>query len=296
LQQLTLIGTGIDIDKLVGRNEVLKASEIEKVVEGTWSKSLSLSGVEKLKVDELRRELRKRGKSVTGNKKELRDKLAKAIQDRTPIVQEQTVSAASTGFAEGAKWKLIVGTQIVVPPSNEDPTLVAPTEARESVDGVIAGATKLNYVENFKRSTFTGATLVPVRDEITQKVIYPIEYEVETTAKVTPKFKWIKKHKLTVDSPPPDWFRAFLPNTAPKNNRDGFCTDKWCTYTNMKARMDFAGMPERNGTSRAWKDFTPKEIEQHLALYLVQGLNTSSSVFTKLKDPSEDPINGKFFV
>ena len=60
------------------------------------------SEMKKLKVDELRRELKNRGLGTGGLKKDLQARLKKAMEDRVPIVSAVTKEAApATVFGEG---------------------------------------------------------------------------------------------------------------------------------------------------------------------------------------------------
>ena len=76
--------------------------------------------------------------------------------------------------------------------------------------------------------------------------------------------------------------------------RIGFCTDRWATYTNMVPKMYFAGQSGRGGGRKKFVDFTPREIEKHLSVYIMQGLNKSPSISKKFELPELDPVNGTF--
>ena len=58
--------------------------------------------------------------------------------------------------------------------------------------------------------------------------------------------------------------------------------------------MYFAGQSERGGGRKKFIDFTPREIEQHLSVYIMQGLNKSPSIAKKFDQPELDPVNGMF--
>ena len=83
----------------------------------------------KLKVDELREELMKRGVSKTGKKAELQEKLRIALHNRTPLLSIERASAAPNGFEEGARWRLLDPKVEELPdPVNEVATAYAPSD------------------------------------------------------------------------------------------------------------------------------------------------------------------------
>jgi len=59
--------------------------------------------IKKLKVDDLKKELRARGLSHAGKKAELVERLKKAMVDRIPIMDIITMSAGPNGFHPNAK-------------------------------------------------------------------------------------------------------------------------------------------------------------------------------------------------
>lgn len=87
------------------------------------------------------------------------------------------------------------------------------------------------------------------------------------------KEEFIRKHNLSTKSEPQDWLRAFLPDDyeAKKCGDKSFSMDKWCIYTNLKATLSNAGTPGHIYPD--WKPFTPREIEQHIGLYILNGLS-----------------------
>ena len=57
----------------------------------------------KMKVDELKSELDKRGLSKTGLKKDLLERMYKAMDEGTPCIDKETVAPAPTGFHRSAR-------------------------------------------------------------------------------------------------------------------------------------------------------------------------------------------------
>ena len=60
----------------------------------------------------------------------------------------------------------------------------------------------------------------------------------------------------------------------------------------MKAELDCAGEKNQEGLEYKFENFTPVEIEQHLLMYLFQGLNPSPQLVMKAKPQSVEPIQG----
>jgi hypothetical protein len=104
----------------------------------------------------------------------------------------------------------------------------------------------------------------------------------------------LKKHKLTTHSEPQDWFKAFFPiydGTCTQADANKLCfTHKWSNYLNTKAMMVGAGTGV--GMYRNYKAFSYLDVEKHLALYFVNGLNPSPQVEMKMSHPVDDPIQG----
>ena len=87
--------------------------------------------LKKMKVDMLKLELRKRGLNTCGKKSELLEKLKKAMEDKIPLSVDSKTLVAPNGFNDGAKWRLLSSSEIAEEPSNVDPSLLDPSEARD---------------------------------------------------------------------------------------------------------------------------------------------------------------------
>ncbi len=79
----------------------------------------------------------------------------------------------------------------------------------------------------------------------------------------------------------------FIPEAPKKGDSKGCGISKWCQYTNMKADMDFAGNLDSGGLLYKFEAFTPREIEKHLSLFIVQGLNPSLQLKMKVKSQKQ---------
>ena len=273
--------------------------------------------IKKMKVDSLKAELRKRGISTSGKKAELVDKLKKAMVDKIPLVAEMTCSLAPNGFDQRARWRLLSGSEVVNEPENKDPTLLDPSQARDSrtKQGVgdeneealnreaFVSVKKKNYSEKFKRESFSAEALQPVHNpkknsskkskEKKKRFQWDkVQYEKRQVKDLIPNMKFLEKHRLNDESHPADWLRAFIPELQPKGDSKACSISKWCQYTNMKAEMDFAGSEHTGGLSYKFVPFTPRELEQHLSLYIVQGLNPSPQLKMKTKAQCHEPVQG----
>ena len=58
----------------------------------------------------------------------------------------------------------------------------------------------------------------------------------------------------------------------------------------MKAKLDFAGQKELDGLLYKYIPFTPREIEQYLAMYMIQGLNLALQLKMKSKSQSTESM------
>ena len=154
---------------------------------------------------------------------------------------------------------------------------------------------KHNYSHIFDRLPFSGEIEVPAfhpngKKKLRNKMQVMETVSLEGGGRPNPSF--IKKHHLDKNSEPQDWFNAFLPvfdKTHKSANANKNCfTHMWCEFTNNKAILMGAGQPR--GLYPTWKPFTYQEIERHLALYFMQGLNPSPQVKSKFNHPDVNPI------
>ena len=64
----------------------------------------------------------------------------------------------------------------------------------------------------------------------------------------------------------------------------------------MNAKLDFAGNENFGGLSYNFNEFTPREIEQHLSLYIAQGLSPSPQIKMKAKSQQAEPLQGNVLI
>ena len=86
---------------------------------------------------------------------------------------------------------------------------------------------------------------------------------------------------------------AFIIDLQPKGSVQAFSKKQWCQYTNMKAELDCPGNINQNGLGYKFKPFTPEEIEQHLSMYIFQGLHPSPQLIMRIRYQTVEPVQGK---
>ena len=150
-----------------------------------------------MKVDKLKAALTIRGISNKGKKAFLREKLEKAMADKTPNITKKTCAAAPNGFVTKAQWHIIDDSKL--------PTLQEVQEEFEGAyapsdrSGVPARARKYNFCEDWKRIDFNGVAMQPVKDKagnFFRTRHRDIKYEEQLIKTLTPNHKFITENKL----------------------------------------------------------------------------------------------------
>ena len=172
------------------------------------------SEMKKLKVDELRRELKNRGIGTGGLKKDLQARLKKAMEDRVPIVSALTKEAASaTVFGEGVYWKTLVPNEEAVSDPSEGTDFHAPTVGAEEVPVV----KKRNFSATFDRQPFIAHRNVDIVDRFKRRKLDPqtkkVMQEKETFVTGGPTAEFLSDNNLDHTSLPHEWFEPFAPRS-----------------------------------------------------------------------------------
>ena len=231
--------------------------------------------LKKLLVDQLKKELKKRNFATSGLKAELQARLRKAMEDRIPVLPEQTSEAPTQTevFSTGARWeKLTFATQARIDPLEN--YLHEPTMSQELRDLEHTNVAKFDFVETFDRPPFLGLKEVDKLDRFKRRKFNP-ETKMPETERVPrnkggPKSSFLREHNLDHTSMPHEWFEAFLPFSL---------ITQWATFTNIKASFQNAG-EEGGPYTGEYKPFSPREIQQHLAVYILQGLSPSPKLLS----------------
>lgn len=277
---------------------------------------VTVEAVEKLSVKELKDELRKRGRSITGKKGELAARLVEAVAANVPVLSSDDAPRheSMAGVDVGAEWVLLTSNAVPVPePENADSSHRPPTER----DGIVTP--KYGFVETFDRMPFTGTTekmrytrpkgaSSNRKNRDKRRKISPTRHArpsaaIEPRVLGGPNNDFLKRYGLDENSHPMDWFVAFMPLTADMNKEDpakanvkgdgvsSFAISNWTQYSNTKAMIVGAG---KKGCifSGKFKPFKDEEILRMLGVYIIDGLAPSHQLVQKMQPQSKQPTHG----
>ena len=262
--------------------------------ENVAEKSITMDEVMKMKVPELREELKKRGLSTKGNKAAYVDRMKDAIEKGLPLLENLTTekvnNLAGDSFSPGAHWEPLVceGEYIneTLPNHFRYPTV--PEGERSSVK-------KRNFNQKFDRMVFDGIAEIPRRyrdGRIAKNRDGEVQFEKQHYVRSTVDMDFIRANKLDLHSHPAKWFEAFVP-IKDGGNQQHFSMEKVLSWTNMRAWVDNASL---GGKYKDFTNFTLDELMKHIGLYLFQGLSPSPQVEMKFHSQSDDPVNGNDFI
>ena len=269
----------------------------------------------KMKKNELTDELKKRGCPVHGNKGVLLERLRDALKDKKPILSQSALQAAATKnkkkkkavkeildyFAKTAYWKpLSPNIEAVEEPAN--PTFTNPRAPTIDERDAQFVPVKHNFAETFDRPVFqakhneivlTGGRSSKKKPKLTKDGDWLRKEVRRTQGCVNPDA--MKKYKLSPTTTPLEYMEIFLPfekNPYSTKREQMISLNQLKKFTNTKALLAGAGdtlYPE-------FTPFTTKEIQQHLGLYILNGLSPSPRVEYKFSSQHLDEVHGKDFV
>ena len=279
---------------------------------------LSEARAGKLKVSELKDELRKRGKGTVGNKSILLDRLIECIRDKTPVGEEIAERpGCMNGLDITACWVPLTRNAFPIPePLNEDANLRPPTERDAPINP------KYGFDEKFERRPFEGTMeklsyrrncrersarkLSPTRKRRQHYNSDPLP-KSEPRVEGGPNGDFIKKHNLDEHSHPMDWFVSLMPLTQKDNKesigdidvtgdgRTKFAMSNWSKYTSVKAAMADAGEPGHIFAGK-YKPLTTDDIRRQVGVYILDGVAPTPQLKDKMKSQSRARTHGNDFV
>ena len=109
-----------------------------------------------------------------------------------------------------------------------------------------------------------------------------------------PKAFLLSKHNIDKTSSQANWYHAFIPNEKKRNKPIYFGTDDQTTWTNIKAIL--ANIGQKKNLYPTFVSFTYKDIEQHITLYMLQGIASAPHQHFRLEYHGTDPGHGNDFV
>ena len=227
----------------------------------------------KLKMEDLKAEIRRRGVVPKGKKGDLQNMLRECVAKRLPIVEggPDKNAAALGGFPVGSKWKMLVPLSDLVPEPVNEFAFRPPTLG----EGESPTTPKQNFQERFDRPVFQGK-----------------DSKGNVRLKGEPRARFLRDEGLTVNSHPEDWADAFFPRHESKRRTSltphHLSVEKLCRWSNEKAALLEMGTPSKYPD---FTNFTTEEFEQYMFLPFWNGLCTSPSVEKKLQTEEESPIH-----
>ena len=243
--------------------------------------------IQKLKVAELREELKSRKLSRTGNKPDLVARLQQAMKDKTPVFPEGVSEATPASFAAGSFWEILHPGEPIPDPKQRDHR--APTHCGDNHE---ITTPHRNFEIDFDRPPFISSYERPCLTQFKKREIDSTTKQKKKISDATqtegmPDIDWLDKHNLNHDSEPYDFFQAFLPDNL---------IDKWSMYTNTKAMRANAGKKRGGRVYPDYVDFSPSEFKRHLGLYILHGISPSPRIEHKFNNQKKDPVNGNDMV
>ena len=260
--------------------------------------------------EEIKNELRIRGQRLSGNKVELLDRLKKALEvnvvvrGRNCTGTNKVTKKRSDGesglssFPSTAYWRVLEPDEV----ATEEPENSTFKNARApTIDARDAKFVPVKY--GFSKYKFD----IPIFNAITERVSRWANGREkkkkdgsvlkDTTMRkvgcIDPRY--ISKHKLNTQTRPDQYADLLLPmDINMQGGRERLSFRQMKDWTNLKASLADAG---KNGLCyRDFKQFTTKEIRQHLGLYVLQGLCPSPRVEMKFQSQDQDKLHGNDFV
>jgi len=240
---------------------------------------------------QLRAELKSRGQSVKGKREELVARLKDAVARGIPPGNSTVQAPNIDGFPPHCRWEELT--------FESDPLPLLP----RVIDGVLFRHPTQEDAPVQEKRLYNTTCQIDRRPFI-QQALHPKErrngvlvtdnkgafiYENRLTKESVVNIEFAKKHHLSIDSKPVEWFEAFFPVKNPDKNCK-FSVERMTTWTNDKARAVNAG--PGGVIYRTFRNFTVDDVKKHLALYLVNALVPHPCVEEMFQRQIDDPIFG----
>ncbi len=255
-----------------------------------------------LNANQLKDELKKRGRLCLGRKGDLQDHLKDAIFNNVPVSSgnEPPCTECMAGLDVMARWELLTPKDKPIPlPKIGDPGHRSPTKMDGSLNpkyGMketfdcqpFSGTTeKMRY---YSQSLWQSPTMRVYRKETkrkrspTMQLKAPLRIEPRVLGR--PNAAFLECYGLDMTSNPMDWFMAFMPLTPDMNREDPrvpnvkgdkttkFAISNWTAYSNTKVMMCNTG-GQGNIFAGKFKPFKNKDILQMIGVYIIHCLALS---------------------
>eukprot|EP00956_Cyclotella_meneghiniana_P025071 scaffold51490_cov40-Cyclotella_meneghiniana.AAC.2 len=267
--------------------------------------------IQTFNVARLKEELKRRGRPVSGNKNALVDRLIEAVNSNVPVAAAPVVREAFMNNLDvTAKWKDLTLKPDPVPmPENSDASLRPPTEQDAPITA------KYDFVETFDRIPFTGDTKdmgyinkrSPRKNRHKFLPSRNLRQGIAGRVRGGPSAAFLRKHQLDEHSHPMDWFTALMPLTESTNLEDAakanvtgdgtkkFSVANWAAYSNLKATIVNAGEDDHIFAGK-FKQFSPSDIMKMMGIMIIDGLNPSPQLTSKMKSQKDDRTHGNDFI
>ena len=259
-----------------------------------------LERIDKMKNDELRKELQRRSCSAKGRKAELVARLREAVKKKLPLAEEMSAEVqgnlAGDGFALGARWELQEPDDVDV--KDESQRVIDSISFREPIVGIadvlqgVQFAKKKNYRMVLDRPPFISSCRQPkiVNGRLVYEKNGKCAYRNAPHTNTLPNVDFFHRRGINTDSHPADWYNCFFPiKRIPSDEVSAVSIAEITSWTNKKALLDNAGA---GGRYRRFHPFSIKEIMRHFGLYMLNGVAPSPQVEMKFVPQEQDQANG----
>ncbi len=198
--------------------------------------------------------------------------------DGVPVADTEKFAASPDNFDRGSRWRILEPLIAALEPKCEDPSLVDPTTSKNLEGKQLStekDVIKMNYQNKFKRAKFEIEALQPYINYIKKPIV-----DKNILLSNIQFIKNIDSTKIHNRQ------NGYVPSDQIFHQREvywPFQKKKWRQYINMRAKLDCAGDKTKDGLGYKLNPFKPQGIEQHLFLYIFQGLHPTPQLIMKTR-------------